>query len=79
MERSDLAHCIKSAAYLTGQFTLRSGKTSDFYWDKYRIESDPKLLGAIVEELQTLLPPSFDRLARQQGESAALCVGRVVW
>ena len=38
-------------------------KTSDLYWDKYRIESDPELLGAIVDELETLLPPSFDRLA----------------
>ncbi len=63
MEKSELAARIKAASYLTGQFILRSGKTSSFYWDKYRFESDPKLLDAVVEEMRTLLPGSFDKLA----------------
>ena len=63
MTKSDLAKKIKAASFLTGQFTLRSGKTSSFYWDKYRFESDPVLLSAVVDELQRLLPSSFDRLA----------------
>jgi orotate phosphoribosyltransferase len=63
MTKVDLAKRIKNSSFLTGQFTLRSGKTSSFYWDKYRFESDPVLLNAVVDELQKLLPKSFDRLA----------------
>lgn len=63
MEKAELAKKIKAAAYLTGQFKLRSGKTSSFYWDKYRFESDPVLLNAVVNEMQKLLPGSFDKLA----------------
>lgn len=63
MEKADLAKQIKTTSFLTGQFKLRSGKTSSFYWDKYRFESDPVLLNAVVDELQKLLPTSFDRLA----------------
>lgn len=63
MNRTELAKRIKDVSYLTGQFTLRSGKISSFYWDKYRFESDPILLPAIVEEIQKLLPNSFDKLA----------------
>lgn len=63
MKKIELAKRIKDVSYLTGQFTLRSGKTSSFYWDKYRFESDPILLTVIVEEMQNLLPKSFDKLA----------------
>jgi orotate phosphoribosyltransferase len=63
MTKVELAKKIKAASHLTGQFTLRSGKTSSFYWDKYRFESDPMLLSAVVDELQELLPKSFDKLA----------------
>ncbi len=63
MKKIALAKMIKSAAYLTGQFILRSGKTSSFYWDKYRFESDPQLLTTITDEMQKLLPSSFDKLA----------------
>jgi orotate phosphoribosyltransferase len=63
MEKAELAKRIKAASYLTGEFILRSGKTSSFYWDKYRFESDPRLLSIIVDEMVKLLPPSFDKLA----------------
>jgi orotate phosphoribosyltransferase len=63
MEKPDLAKQIKATSFLTGQFKLRSGKTSSFYWDKYRFESDPVLLSAVIGELQRLLPASFDKLA----------------
>jgi orotate phosphoribosyltransferase len=63
MEKADLAKRIKETSYLTGQFTLRSGKASSFYWDKYRFESDPILLDAVADEMQKLLPSSFDKLA----------------
>ena len=63
MDKTDLARRIQAASYLTGEFTLRSGRTSSFYWDKYRFESDPELLAAIAEHILTLLPNSFDKLA----------------
>ena len=63
MDKKELAKQIKKLSYLTGQFKLRSGKTSSFYWDKYRFESDPKLLAEIIEHMIKILPPSFDKLA----------------
>lgn len=63
MEKGKLAEQIKAVSFLTGEFKLRSGKTSSFYWDKYRFESDPRLLDAITDELQRLMPESFDKLA----------------
>jgi len=58
MKKAELAKQIKTNSFLTGQFKLRSGKTSSFYIDKYRFESNPILLSAIVDELQKLLPTS---------------------
>jgi orotate phosphoribosyltransferase len=58
-----LASRVFAASYLTGTFVLRSGLTADRYFDKYRFESDPTLLAAIVEELAPLVPPGTDGLA----------------
>ena len=63
MTKAELAKQIRAVSYLTGEFTLRSGKISNFYWDKYRFESNPVLLFAIAEEMAKLLPPEFDGLA----------------
>ncbi|MBN1212174.1 MAG: orotate phosphoribosyltransferase [candidate division Zixibacteria bacterium] len=63
MEREELAKKIKAVSYLTGEFRLRSGKTSSFYWDKYRFESPPELLDAVAGEMLKFLPLSFDKLA----------------
>ena len=63
MDKLELAKTIRSVSYLTGEFILRSGKTSSFYWDKYRFESEPNILCAVVDELEALLPESFDRIA----------------
>lgn len=66
MDKKELAKAIKEVAFLTGQFKLRSGKMSSFYWDKYRFESDPKLLSVIVDYMTELLPTSFDKLASME-------------
>lgn len=63
MDKKELAIQIKISSFLTGQFKLRSGKISSFYWDKYRFESDPKLLSEIIEPMAKILPKSFDKLA----------------
>jgi orotate phosphoribosyltransferase len=63
VDRAALAQRIKAVAYLTGQFTLRSGAISSFYWDKYRFESDPSILATVAEGLADILPASYDALA----------------
>ena len=63
MTKAELAKQIRTVSYLTGEFTLRSGNISNFYWDKYRFESNPTLLTAIAKEMATLLPSECDGLA----------------
>ena len=63
MTKTELAKQIRAVSYLTGEFVLRSGNISTFYWDKYRFESHPTLLTAIAEEMAKLLPAECDGLA----------------
>ncbi len=58
-----LAARVFAASHLTGSFVLRSGRTADHYFDKYRFESDPVLLRDIVEALVPLVPPDTEALA----------------
>lgn len=44
MTRDELAEAIAGAALLRGSFTLRSGRTSSYYLDKYRFTTRPELL-----------------------------------
>lgn len=44
MTRDELAKALKAAAYLEGDFTLRSGRKSKYYLDKYLFETQPALL-----------------------------------
>jgi orotate phosphoribosyltransferase len=61
--RAELARRIFRASHLTGRFVLRSGATSHEYFDKYRFESDPRLLREIAEAMAGLLPAGADALA----------------
>ncbi|MFJ8043459.1 phosphoribosyltransferase family protein [Kitasatospora sp. NPDC096147] len=63
MTHDDLAHRIHAAAHLTGEFTLRSGRTATEYFDKYRFEADPRLLDEIAGRLVPLVPPGTEVLA----------------
>ncbi len=63
MTKTELAKQMRAVSYLTGEFKLRSGSISNFYWDKYRFESNPTLLTAIAEEMAKRLPPDCDGLA----------------
>lgn len=47
MDRNELARMIMAVAYLEGEFTLRSGKKSNYYLDKYRFETQPVILRAL--------------------------------
>ncbi len=63
MTKNELIHQIRDVSYLTGEFKLRSGTISNFYFDKYRFESDPHLLRPVAELMVKLLPAEFDGLA----------------
>ena len=49
MDRAELARRIREAAYLEGDFTLRSGRKSKYYLDKYLFETQPDILRALAE------------------------------
>jgi orotate phosphoribosyltransferase len=63
MDRDELGRRIFDTAHLTGRFLLRSGATSDEYFDKYLFEADPALLHAIAEAMTPLVPQATDALA----------------
>jgi orotate phosphoribosyltransferase len=64
MTRAELAQAIRTAAYLEGDFVLSSGKRSKYYLDKWRFETDPRLLREIARAMVELLPsPRPDRIA----------------
>lgn len=59
----NLAEKINKASKLHGKFILRSGKTSDTYFDKYRFESNPELLKEIAQQMSQLIPENTEVLA----------------
>lgn len=61
--RARLARRIHSVAHLWGTFTLRSGRVSEEYFDKYRFESDPVLLADIADAMASLVPSGTEVLA----------------
>jgi orotate phosphoribosyltransferase len=44
---AELGTALREAAYLEGDFVLRSGRRSRYYLDKYRFETRPDLLGPL--------------------------------
>jgi orotate phosphoribosyltransferase len=47
MNDAEFRESLVAAAYLEGDFVLRSGKRSRYYLDKYRFETRPDLLAAL--------------------------------
>lgn len=68
-ERESLARAIAEVALLRGTFTLRSGRTSSFYLDKYLFSTRPELLRR--------LGPMFGERVRAMGERAGVKVARL--
>lgn len=61
--RAVLAAEIVTAAVLRGHFTLRSGATSNYYIDKYRLTTRPALLTRITDALRPHVPADTQRIA----------------
>lgn len=54
---------IKETAILTGEFTLRSGRTSSWYIDKYLFSTCPDILEALGPLFANRIPAGTTRLA----------------
>ena len=61
--KEELGKRIMEVAYKRGEFVLSSGKKSDYIFDKYAFETQPKLLNAITDYLAEMVPPGTKRLA----------------
>ena len=63
----DLGRRLVDVALLEGDFTLRSGRRSRWYLDKYRFETDPELLRSLGERLAAAIRASEPGSARIAG------------
>lgn len=63
MTHAELAKSIDQICHLKGDFLLRSGSRSHEYFDKYRFESQPKLLQEIAAQMISLIPEGTEILA----------------
>ena len=75
-ELDQLAHDLVAAAYLKGDFVLRSGKRSSYYFDKYLFETRPQILRRLGRELARLVPVAAQRIAAP--ELGAVLLGGAV-
>lgn len=75
MTREELGRALREAAYLEGDFVLRSGRRSRYYLDKYRFETRPDLLkplGALIAATVREHEPEAQRLAGPELGAVAL-------
>ena len=66
MSDAELGRALVDAAYLEGDFVLRSGRRSRYYLDKYRFETRPDLLASLGERIAAAVrehEPEAARLA----------------
>src|SRR5437588_133037 len=75
-ELGELGREIVKAAYLKGEFILRSGKKSDRYFDKSLFETAPALLRRLGRHLAELVPADTQLLAAP--ELGAVLLGGAV-
>lgn len=63
MQDSELIKRICDAALLRGTFTLRSGRVSNYYLDKYLFETQPDILAELGRRFAAHVDGAVDRLA----------------
>jgi len=76
INRAELARDLVAAAWLEGDFVLRSGRRSKYYFDKYLFETQPAILRRVATLLAGLVPPATQRLAAP--ELGAIVLGAAV-
>ncbi len=72
MDREQLLKRIKETAYLEGDFTLRSGKKSKYYLDKYLFETCPDILSTLAMELAKFVTEDVTLIAGAELGGVAL-------
>ena len=63
IDQESLAVKIAEASLLRGEFTLRSGRTSSYYLDKYLFSTRPEILKDLAVMFAERIPAGVDRLA----------------
>lgn len=63
---------ILEAAYLEGDFVLRSGRRSKYYLDKYLFETRPEILSALAERFAAHVTSAVDRIVGPELGAVAL-------
>jgi len=72
MTDPELAQALKAAALLEGEFTLRSGRKSRYYLDKYLFETQPALLRELARRFARYVTDTVDRVAGAELGAVAL-------
>ncbi len=72
MTREQLAKRIAEVSLLRGEFTLRSGRKSNYYLDKYRFETQPDVLIELGKMFAAKVGPNIDRIAGAELGAVAL-------
>jgi len=72
MNDQELFSAIESAALLRGEFTLRSGRKSSYYLDKYLFESQPAILRELGVRFAKHVTPETSRIAGAELGGVAL-------
>jgi len=72
MTREVLAQRIAEVSLLRGEFTLRSGRKSNYYLDKYRFETQPDVLVELGKLFAAKVRPHIDRIAGAELGAVAL-------
>ncbi|MBP7934930.1 MAG: orotate phosphoribosyltransferase [Phycisphaerae bacterium] len=72
MKDQELYQAISSAALLRGEFTLRSGRKSKYYLDKYLFEAQPVILRELGERFAKYVGRSTTRIAGAELGGVAL-------
>lgn len=71
MDREEIARRIAEVSLLRGTFTLRSGRTSSYYLDKYLFSTRPEILGPVAD----LFAEAIERIEAETGERADRLAG----
>jgi orotate phosphoribosyltransferase len=69
---ADLFEAIKHVALLRGDFTLRSGRRSKYYLDKYLFEADPTILRELGKRFAAFTNAGTTRIAGAELGGVAL-------
>ncbi len=72
MTDAELAAKLRQVALLEGEFTLRSGRKSKYYLDKYLFETQPELLRELGKRFARFVTPEIDRIAGAELGAIAL-------